>query len=157
NAQVRRVRLDGSSEPLGKPAMVIRAQPSPDGKYILAQVFHRPFSYLVPQERFPHSVEIWTADGTRLRTVADLPLAEQVPTNFGAVRTGPRQVGWRADSPSTLYWVEAQDGGDPRVEAPIRDRLFALAPPFAGPPTALASLAMRFRTVEWGNDELALV
>lgn len=157
NAQVRRVYLDGRNEALGKPAMIFSADPSPDGKYLLVESFHRPFSYLVPWERFPRSVEIWTSDGSRLRTLADLPLADQVPINFDAVAPGPRHFGWRADSAATAFWVEAQDGGDPRIEAPIRDRLFTLAAPFAGDAVALASLEMRFREVQWGTDELALM
>jgi dipeptidyl aminopeptidase/acylaminoacyl peptidase len=64
---------------------------------------------------------------------------------------------WRADSPATLSWAEAQDGGDPRAEAAVRDRLFMLPAPFDHPPVAIASLAMRFRSIVWGNDEIALV
>lgn len=156
-AQVQRVGIDGRSVLLGKPAIVVRAEPSPNGEYILVESLHRPFSYLVPEERFPRTVEVWTVKGKNARTMADLPLADQVPLSFDAVPGGPRHFGWRADSPATLYWLEAQDGGDPRVDAPIRDRLFALAAPFAGAPTTLASLLMRFRAVEWGSDQLALL
>ena len=41
-------------------------------------------------------------------------------------RAGVRGHGWRADVPATLYWAEAQDGGDPRRPAPVRDRVFIL-------------------------------
>jgi dipeptidyl aminopeptidase/acylaminoacyl peptidase len=157
NVQVRRVRLNGQSEPLGTPAMIYRAEASPDGKYILVESFRRPFSYLVPEERFPRVVEVWTSAGHRVRILAELPLADQVPVNFDAVPPGPRRYGWRADSASTLFWAEAQDGGDPRVEAAIRDRLFALSSPFAGTPVSLASLEMRFREIHWGSDAVALV
>ena len=156
-AQVQRVGIDGRSEALGKPAIVVRAEPSPNGEFILVESLHRPFSYLVPEERFPRTVEAWTAKGKNARTLAELPLADQVPLSFDAVPVGPRHFGWRADSAATLYWVEAQDAGDPRVDAPIRDRLFVLAAPFAGAPAILASLQMRFRAVEWGNDQLALL
>jgi dipeptidyl aminopeptidase/acylaminoacyl peptidase len=156
-AQVQKVSIDGRIDSLGKPALVVRAEPSPNGEFILVESLHRPFSYLVPEERFPRTVEVWTVKGKSVRTLADLPLADQVPLSFDAVPTGPRRFGWRADSAATLYWVEAQDGGDPRADAPIRDRLFALAAPFAGAPVSLASLQMRFRSVEWGDDKLALL
>jgi dipeptidyl aminopeptidase/acylaminoacyl peptidase len=53
--------------------------------------------------------------------VADVPLADQVPVDFSAVRTGRREVAWRNDAGAVLSWVEAQDGGDPRVPAKARD------------------------------------
>jgi dipeptidyl aminopeptidase/acylaminoacyl peptidase len=89
--------------------------------------------------------------------VAELPLAEDVPPVRGAVRTGRRDVGWRADAPSTLVWSEAQDGGDPRAPADVRDRISLLPAPFEGDPTELAALALRYGGVHWGEDDLALV
>src|ERR1700687_4575728 len=50
-AQVQRVGIDGRSEALGKPAIVVRAEPSPNGEFILVESLHRPFSYLVPAEQ----------------------------------------------------------------------------------------------------------
>ena len=77
----------------------------------------------MPVYRFPYRVEVWDVDGNVVKQVADLPLAEEIPIAFGAVATGPRSFGWRADVPATLCWVEAQDGGDPKAEAEIRDNL----------------------------------
>ena len=77
--------------------------------------------------------------------VADLPLAEDVPPVRGAVRTGRRGAGWRADAPATLVWTEAQDGGDPRTAADVRDRVSLLPAPFTSAPTELAALALRRR------------
>ena len=74
-----------------------------------------------------------------------------------ACRTGPRSVHWRSDQPATLVWAEAQDSGDPRQQADIRDKLFSLSAPFTGSPTELAALQMRFSEVDWGNDKLFLV
>ncbi|HME90908.1 MAG TPA: prolyl oligopeptidase family serine peptidase [Myxococcaceae bacterium] len=156
-SRVRRVTVDGESVPLGKSGGIVRADPSPDGKFLLVESIHRPFSYIVPEERFPRRIEIWDLQGNLVKQIADLPLADQVPVNFDAVRTGPRQMGWRADAPAVLFWAEAQDGGDPRAEAAVRDRLFMLAAPFDQAPVAIASLAMRFRNIVWGNDRIALV
>ena len=104
--------------------------PSPDGRYLLAERVHAPFSYLFPYERFPHAVDVLDARGAHVKTVADLPLADRVPAD--GVPTGPRDVAWKPSSPATLAWPEALDGGDPRRDAPARDRIVMLAAPFTG-------------------------
>src|SRR5688572_27083588 len=47
------VRLDGSSRAVGKPGLHVGASPSPDGKYVLVETVHPPYSYQVPLSRFP--------------------------------------------------------------------------------------------------------
>lgn len=39
----------------------------------------------------------------------------------------------------------------------MRDRVVTLAAPFSGTPTELASLAMRYGGIQWGNGDVALV
>src|SRR6185312_8997596 len=156
-SQVARIAPDGQVTPLGKPGLIMRVSPSPDGRYLLVSSVHRPFSYLVPADRFPHRSEIWDLDGHALRTLADLPLQEEIPITFGSVGTGPRGIGWRSDAPATVSWVEALDGGDAGREAAQRDRVLTLAAPFQGEPATLATLAFRFEGLTWGNDDLALV
>ena len=155
--QVARIDLDGNTSKLGSPAIITRATPSPDGKYLLTETIHEPFSYLVPAYRFPRSIEVWDTEGKLVRQIADLPLAEEVPLGFDAVATGPRSVAWRADAPATLTWVEAQDGGDPAREVDVRDIVLTLAAPFDDEPTPLVSLPMRYSGIVWGNDDVALV
>jgi dipeptidyl aminopeptidase/acylaminoacyl peptidase len=156
-SRVARVTLDGKVTPVGAPGMVLDLAPSPDGRYLLVQTLHRPFSYLVPADRFPRRIEVWDLDGKVVRTVADLPLEEEIPIAFDAVATGPREVSWREDAPATLAWVEALDGGDPGHQAAERDRAVLLPAPFQGEPATLATLAYRFGGIQWGNDGLALV
>ncbi|HSS77247.1 MAG TPA: S9 family peptidase, partial [Thermoanaerobaculia bacterium] len=156
-SQVARIAPDGTVTPLGKPGLVTGLSPSPDGRFLLVASVHRPFSYLVPYERFPRRSEVWDLTGNVVRTVADLPLQEEIPITFGSVGAGPRGIGWRADSPATLSWVEALDGGDAGREAAQRDRVVTLAAPFQGDPSPLATLAFRFAGLQWGNDNLALV
>ncbi len=154
------VRLDtdrGSSTTLVASALIGRVDSSPDGRYVLVEKIKRPFSYLVPVRRFGRTIEIRDADGRLVREVANLPLAENVPIGRNAVRTGPRDLEWRADEDAALFWVEAQDGGDPKAEAGVREKLFTLRAPFDGEPLELASLELRFRGIYWGNGELALV
>ncbi len=156
-SQLLRVDLDGSVLSLGEPMLVASAEPSPDGAYLLVEATHRPFSYLVPAYRFPNRIEVWDMDGNLVRQVADLPLAENVPTAFGSVPTGVRSISWRGDMPATLYWTEALDGGDARAEAEARDRVFTLAAPFEGAPAAIATLPLRYAGVMWSTEGFALV
>ncbi len=156
-SQAALVGLDGNVKPLGAPALIARAEPSPDGNYLLVETIQKPFSYVVPEFRFPRRVEVWDRTGNVVRRVADLPLRDTVGTDFDAVPEGARDTGWRDDRPATLYWVEALDKGDTRAEAAQRDRLMTLSAPFAGDAQQLAVLALRFEGVEWGSDDLALV
>ena len=144
-SQVTRIALDGTIVSMGEPALIRGISVSPDGQYALVQTTHRPYSYLVPASRFPNRMEVWDMNGNVVHEVADLPLQENVPTGFGSVPTGVRSVSWRADAPATLAWTEALDGGDANAETDERDRVYALAAPFTGEPTVLATLPLRFR------------
>ena len=155
--QIVKITLDGNKELTANQGIIRRIEPSPNGKYILVETVHRPFSYLVPADRFPYRVEIWDLKGNIVKQIADLPLAEEVPIAFGAVPTGPRSFGWRADMPATLYWIEAQDGGDPKAEAEIRDKIYTLSAPFSEDPKPIVSLELRYSEILWGNKNLALV
>ncbi|UPL49637.1 alpha/beta hydrolase family protein [Hymenobacter sublimis] len=156
-SQVVKVGLDGRMAPLGQPGMIQQAVPSPNGRYVLVRTRHRPYSYTLPVSSFPQRVEVLNLEGLVVKELAELPLADNVPTSFDAVPTGRRQFGWREDAPNTVFWVEAQDGGNPKTEAPVRDKLFALLAPFDGQPQELAALPLRFRNIHWGTDKLALV
>ncbi|HEX8155464.1 MAG TPA: prolyl oligopeptidase family serine peptidase, partial [Thermoanaerobaculia bacterium] len=156
-SQLVAVSLDGSARNLGAPAMIVRAEPSPDGQYLLVETVRRPFSYIVPEGRFPRRFEIWSRGGNVVRQLADLPLIDTVIPDRDAAAEGPRNIGWRGDEAATIFWVEAQDKGNPKVEAPVRDKLLMLAAPFSGAPSELASLATRFGGVQWASGELALV
>ncbi|HEY3055320.1 MAG TPA: prolyl oligopeptidase family serine peptidase [Thermoanaerobaculia bacterium] len=156
-SKVAIVPLRGQPSPIGATAMIIRAEPSPDGRYLLVETIHRPFSYTVPAYRFPNRIEIWSTSGQTLRLIADNPLADQVPIDFDAVPTGPRDADWRSDKPATAFWVEAQDEGNPRKDVPFRDALFVLSDPFSGAAQKLMDLPLRYDGVKWGTDDLALV
>ena len=77
----------------------------------MTQTLHKPYSYRVPASRFPVAIDIVDLKGDLVRRIADKPLAEDIPVSFGSTRVGPRSVNWRADTPATVFWVEAQDGG----------------------------------------------
>lgn len=151
------VRLNGEMEKVLSPAIYRSLDYSPDGKYVLAQKVIRPYSYLVPINYFPFENIIYTAWGKEVKKLATSPLAENLPTGFDAVINGPRAYGWRSDAAATLYWVEAQDGGDPNKEYTIRDAIFTLKAPFNREAFKLAVTGFRYQDIEWGNKQYAIL
>ncbi len=132
----------GTATPVGRPAVYLGADPSPDGRFLLVSRVHRPYSYLYPVYSFPRTVEVWDQTGNLVHTVADLPLQDQVPIE--GVPTGPRAVQWVPNKPATLVWTEALDDGDPRKKVPHRDQLFTLAAPFSDKPRPAGKVEQRF-------------
>ncbi|XP_020265546.1 probable glutamyl endopeptidase, chloroplastic [Asparagus officinalis] len=151
--------LDGTMKPIGPPAVYTSLDPSPDENYLLVTSIHRPYSFIVPCGRFPKKVELWTTDGKFVREICDLPLAEDIPIAFNSVRKGKRSINWRADKPSTIYWVETQDGGDAKVEASPRDIVYmqSAEPADGEEPEVLHKLDLRYGGISWCDDSLALV
>ncbi len=156
-SQLVRIGITGNRRLLGDPALFRTISSSPDGNYLMVASVQRPFSYLVPQSRFPYNVEVWNTDGHLVRTIAEIPLMEEMPRGFGATFPGPRSFTWRNDAPATVYWVEALDGGDPSVDVPHRDQLVWLSAPFTGEPERGLKLELRYSGITWGNDEMAVV
>lgn len=157
HAQVVHVSLKGKTKKIGQSGIIRRAEPSPDGEYILMETIHRPFSYLVPVYRFPTRIEIINKNGKHVHTLRDMPLAESIPIGRDAVIDGPRSFGWRSDVESTIYFTEALDGGDPTVEVSFQDEVFTLKSPFNGSPKSLIKLPLRYSGIRWGNESVALV
>jgi dipeptidyl aminopeptidase/acylaminoacyl peptidase len=156
-SQVVAVHLDGTTKPVGKPGVIVSASPSPDGRYLLVDERHHPYSYLLPFRMFPERALIINLATGGTRQLADKPLEDTIPNIHDAVAAGPREFEWRSDAPATVFWTEASDGGDPRREVSIRDTLFLLDAPFDGTPRKLAEIPLRFESVTWGNGRLALV
>ena len=157
DSQLMRITLDGSSTAVGNPAMIKSMLLSPDKNYLLVESIQKPFSYLVPADRFPYTVEVWSSQGAALKTLAQLPLDEVRPTGFDATVSGIRNVNWRADAPATLYWAEAQDKGDPKIKVAERDIVFTLMAPFTGEKQKLVGTALRFGGISWSDDTFALL
>jgi len=157
-SQLVRVTLaDGAVTPVGAPGIYSGVTPSPDGRFILTNTLKRPYSYLVPANRFPTEVNVLDASGKPVKQMADRPLADNLPAAFDAVVAGPRSFSWRSDAPATLVWAEAQDGGDPRKKVAIHDRVLSLAAPFDAAPTTVLDLDQRYAGVEWGRDDFAML
>jgi dipeptidyl aminopeptidase/acylaminoacyl peptidase len=156
NAQMVLVNLKGKAKNIGKPGMIRFAEPSPNGKYILMKTIHRPFSYLVPVYRFPMRIDVSDIHGKTISVLRDMPLAESLPKGFGAVITGPRSFGWRADAGAVIYYVNALDGGDPKAAADFRDEIFTMNAPFNQSAQSVMQLDLRYAGIFWGNDHIAL-
>lgn len=157
DSQLMLVDLSGNKQAVGPAGLISSVDLSPDGNYILVDLIKKPFSYLVPASRFPYDVEIWDSKGNKVKTLAQIPLDEVRPTGFDATVTGPRSISWRADKGASLYWAEAQDGGDPKVKMEEREIIYALEAPFSATPTKLAGIGYRFGGISWSDDNFALL
>ncbi|MBT8187402.1 MAG: prolyl oligopeptidase family serine peptidase [Croceitalea sp.] len=129
---------------------------SPNGDYVMVVTIAKPFSYLVPYYRFPSATNIYNKDGSLVTTLLEVPLIEDLPKGFMAVRMGMRNVRWRYDQPASLVYVEALDGGDPQKDVDYRDEVFELKAPFKGKAKSILKTKNRFRYIQWGNDNLAI-
>lgn len=156
-SQVMKVGLDGTTSPLGQSGIISSSSPSPDGRYVMISTIHRPFSYLVSANDFPEKIDIFTVTGQEVKTLADTPLQERAFISSDGANPGPRNHNWRADAPASVVWVEAQDGGNPKKKADVRDKVFLLEAPFTSEPKTLYASQFRFGGITWGNDQTALV
>ncbi|MDX1666945.1 MAG: prolyl oligopeptidase family serine peptidase, partial [Saprospiraceae bacterium] len=157
SAQLMKLDLEeGVRRPLGRAGIIAGFEPSPDARYIMRTTIEKPFSYLVPYYRFPEKVDLIDLEGNLVRNLAEIPLTESMPKGFDAVREGPRNFNWRADVPATVYWVEAQDGGDPKAEVDVRDRLYHLSAPFEGEAEEDIDFRLRYGGITWGDGGLAI-
>lgn len=156
-SEVRKVMLDGSIQPWLPVSIYSSLEFSPDGNWFMATTVVRPYSYIVPFNRFAAQYNLFDAQGNLIKLFHEKPLVEEMPTGFDAVQKGRRAISWRSDVASTLVWAEAQDGGDPAVDAEIRDKVFMLSAPFAAEPVLLAQLPRRYAGISWGNNHMAII
>jgi len=156
-SQLSVVDLNGNISAVGTPGIIWDFDPAPGKDLVLVHILHEPFSYSVTASRFPMRIEVRDLEGHTVHTVADLPVRDNIPLAFGSVYNGPRSVEWRADTPATLCWVEAVDGGNAGESADYRDQVFLLKAPFEESPCELALLQNRYGGIDWGTDSLALI
>jgi dipeptidyl aminopeptidase/acylaminoacyl peptidase len=166
SADLQIVSLTGVVKPLPAKGLIERATPSPDGKYALVAIVHRPFSYTFPYQRFPLKTEIVPLKGGAVKVLEDRPAVDNLPISRDAVEGGPRDYQWRSDAPATVVWVKAANNGLPVAkDAKVADTIYTLAAPFEGEGTVLYEAPLRVsrggfggaRGLEWGNDHLAIV
>ncbi|WP_372792367.1 prolyl oligopeptidase family serine peptidase [Lutibacter sp.] len=155
-SELYRVNLNGEVKLWKKNDMFTNVSFSPNGDYVLVSTIKKPFSYLVPYNRFASETTIYNSDGVFVKTILEIPLIEDLPQGFMAERKGKRNLSWRDDKPATLFWCEALDEGDPSIEVDFRDEVFQLDAPFIGEKTSLIKTIDRFYGIEWGNDQTAI-
>ncbi|MDP4238820.1 MAG: prolyl oligopeptidase family serine peptidase [Bacteroidota bacterium] len=156
-SELHKIDLNGKSELFKGEDMYAGESFSADGKYILVTTLRKPFTYIVPLNRFPQLSIVYDLAGKEVKTVNVVPLSEVLPKGFMAVRKGKRGLSWRPDQPSTLYFVEALDGGDPSVKVEYRDALYQWKAPFKEDPVFVSKTISRFSHVIWGNDSVAVL
>lgn len=143
--------VSGKNRKVGRPGVIMDAEPSPDGNLLLITRIKKPYSYSVPYYSFARSMEIWDREGNFVHLLADLPVEEEV--SIGGVPTGPRSARWRPLKPATLIWVEALDEGNPEKEVPHRDKLLTLSAPFEAESEEVMRIQHRFAGIQWLQRE----
>lgn len=155
-SELYRIDLKGNKTLWMKGDMYKTISFSPDGNYIMVATIQKPFSYLVPYNRFPSETTIYNTNAEMVSKFNNVPLLEDLPKGFMAVRKGKRNISWRSDKPSTLYWAEALDEGNPQNEVSHRDQVFELDAPFKGTPKSLLRTIGRFYRIQWGDKNTAI-
>ena len=148
---------NGIETKIGQPAIYNFINISPDKKYLLVRTLKKPFSYAVPAGGFPSSVTITDLNGKTVKVIAELASTETAPSGNDNVQFMPRGFDWRDDEPATVVWCMPLDSGLIKTNVEHHDEVLALSAPFISAPTSLFKTKMRFRFVNWGNKNFAMV
>jgi dipeptidyl aminopeptidase/acylaminoacyl peptidase len=157
SSELYKIDLNGTTELFKEADMYAGESFSADGKCLLVTTLRKPFTYIVPLNRFPQLSVVYDLAGNEVKTVNEVPLSEVLPKGFMSVRKGKRGLSWRPDQPATLYFVEALDGGDPEQKVEYRDALYQWKAPFREAPAFISKTISRFSHVIWGNDSVAVI
>ena len=156
-SEIYKIDLNGNKSHFLDARMYRGVSVSPDGKYVMVSFVKEPFSYLVPYYRFPTETHVYDLDAQLVKLISDNPLQEVLPKGFMAVSTNKRDIGWRKDKPSTIYYVEALDKGNPEIKVPYRDALYDWQAPFGQKSILLTKTINRYAGIIWGNDLNAII
>ncbi len=151
SSDLAKVNLEGILTPFKASAIYTSKSFSPDGNYILITTIKRPYSYIVPLNRFPMETTVYDLQGREVKKVNEVALNEIMPKGFSSVRMGKRGISWRADQPATLYYAEALDEGDQAKQVEYRDQVYTWEAPFTAAPKALVKTKDRFADIQWGD------
>ena len=156
-SEIYKIDLNGNKSLFLDARMYRGVSISPNGKYVMVSFVKEPFSYLVPYYRFPTETHVYDLDAQLVKLISDNPLQEVLPKGFMAVSTNKRDIGWRKDKPSTIYYVEALDKGNPEIKVPYRDALYEWEAPFGQKSILLTKTINRYAGIIWGNDLNAII
>lgn len=155
-SEIYKVNMDGSLTKWMNTGMFRDISFSPDGNFVMVSNIGKPFSYLVPYGRFPSTTGIYDLEGNLVEIISEVPLIEDLPKGFMAVRQGRRSLSWRNDKPASLIYVSALDEGDPEKEVAHRDEIFQLEAPFKGEGKSILKTIGRFYMIRWGSENVAI-
>ena len=156
-SELVKISIDGKEEKFKSAEIYSSMNFSPDGNYLMLTTIQKPYSYIVPLNRFPMTTVVYDQAGNMVKTVNETPLNEIMPKGFSSVRTGKRNVSWRDDQASTLVFAEALDGGDQAKEVAFRDEIFLWEAPFSSAPKSFFKTKQRYNDIEWSNGNIAIV
>lgn len=151
-----KINLDGTKTKWMDANLYSSIDFSPDGEYAMIVTIKKPFSYLVPYYRFPSETIIYDKNAQLISKILEVPLIEDLPKGFMAVRMGMRSLSWRKDKASSLIYAQALDGGDPENDVSFRDEILELPAPFNKAGKRILKTINRFSGIEWGNDNNAI-
>jgi dipeptidyl aminopeptidase/acylaminoacyl peptidase len=148
----------GNVTGIGKPAIygnTLSLSPAKD--LLLVSTIHRPYSYQAPMYSFPQTTAVMDLTGKIIRVLSETPVID-LPSGYDVTSPYPRSFGWRADKPSTVYWTEAQDKGNPREnKTDYMDVVYQWTYPFDSPKEEVARTRKRCRNILWHDDSFALL
>ncbi len=156
-AELVTISLNGNVKKFKDAAIFTSMNFSPDGNYLMVTTIQKPYSYIVPLNRFPMNTTIFDRSGSLVKVVNESPLNEIMPKGFSSVKTGKRNINWRDDQPSTLVFAEALDGGDQAKNVEFRDEIFVWEAPFAAAPKSFFKTKQRFDGIDWTNGDYAII
>ena len=156
-SELYKISVSGKAELFKTADLYAGESLSPDGKYLMITTIQKPFSYIVPFNRFPQKTIVCDISGKEIKMVNEVPLTEIMPKGFSSVRKGKRNMSWRADKAAALTFVEALDEGDQAKVVPFRDEVYVWEAPFTSNPTSFFKTKQRFGGIIWGNDNYAIV
>lgn len=137
----------GAVKKIGAPAMISRADLSPDGNYVKVTFMEEPFSYIVPYGSFPQVDQVWDLDGKLVAELAKRPLRDgqdddDDPPGQGAnADSGARNFEWMPNGEGLWFLKQdpapagarnADSSDAPRGQGAARrkDRLYSWTAPF---------------------------
>lgn len=156
-SELFKVDLNGNTSKFKGADMYSGSSFSPDGKYYMLTTLKKPFSYIVPLNRFPMTTSVYDLTGNLVKTVNEVPLSEIMPKGFSSVRTGKRNMNWKDNEPATLTYVEALDGGDQSKNVENRDEIFFWKAPFNNAATSYFKTKQRYGGMASSNGDYSVV
>ena len=93
-SELYKIDLKGNKTLFKKGDMFVGETFSPDGNYIMLTTLEKPFSYIVPLNRFPMKTIVYDTNGKEIKVVNESPINEVMPKGFMAVKTGKRSLSW---------------------------------------------------------------